>query len=125
MATYGEDGVKVESPVFPFSLNFVPSSVPSFPDEYIQPFTEQLMTLPSGTELYKVYAKDGPTELGGTETHIANLVLTSSLTTSMWGDKHLFFRHQNMADDVDLKPEWDQYLDKWTGFSGSCPKQAQ
>jgi len=124
MASYGEDGVKVDSPVFPFSLNFVPSSdVPSFPDEYVESFTDQLMTVPSGTELYKVYAKDGPTELGGTETHIANLVLTSSLTTSVWGDKHLFFRHQKMDDDVDLKPEWDQYLDKWTGLSGpgSCP----
>lgn len=28
------------------------------------------------------------------ETHIGDLVLTSELTSSNWGDKHLFFRHQ-------------------------------
>ena len=33
-------------------------------------------------------------ELGGVETHIGDLVLTSELTSSNWGDKHLFFRHQ-------------------------------
>ena len=126
LISYGEDGVKVESPIFPFSLNFVPSSVPSFPDEFVQTMPEQLMTVSSGTELYKVYAMDAPTELGGTETHIADMILTSKLTTSLWGDQHLFFRHQNMQDDVDIKPEWDQYMDKWTGLSGfrSCPRSS-
>ena len=33
-------------------------------------------------------------ELGGVETHIADLVLTSQITTTAWGDTHLFFRHQ-------------------------------
>ena len=33
-------------------------------------------------------------ELGGVETHIGDLVLTSELTSSNWGDKHLYFRHQ-------------------------------
>ena len=28
------------------------------------------------------------------ETHIGDLVLTSELTSSNWGDKHLYFRHQ-------------------------------
>ena len=32
--------------------------------------------------------------MGGVETHIGDLVLTSELTSSNWGDKHLFFRHQ-------------------------------
>ena len=57
----------------------------------------------------------------GTETHIANLVLTSKLTTSNFGDRRLFFRHQNMADDVILKPDWDPYLDKMTTSVQTCP----
>merc|ERR1719384_2994379 len=62
-----------------------------------------------------------PSELGGTETYIADLVLTSKLTTSNFGDRRLFFRHQNMADDVILKPEWDPYLDKITTSVQTCP----
>ena len=57
----------------------------------------------------------------GTETHIADLVLTSELTTSNWGDRRLFFRHQNMADDVMLKPEWDPYLEKVSPSIQTCP----
>ena len=57
----------------------------------------------------------------GTETHIADLVLTSELTTSNWGDRRLLFRHQNMADDVMLKPEWDPYLEKVSPSIQTCP----
>ena len=71
------------------------------------------MTIPSGTILYKVLALDKPVELGGTESQIAELVLTSSATTSKWGDRHLFFRHQTMEDDISLHPEWSQYLEQW------------
>merc|ERR1712168_1532874 len=44
------------------------------------------------------------------------------LTPADWGDKHLFFRHQDMAEDVALMPEWEEYLDKFgiPGDSG-CP----
>ena len=80
------------------------------------------MTIPPGTTLYKVFALDKPIQLGGSETHIGDLVLTSDITTSNWGDKHLYFRHQDMADDVVIKPEWEDYLDKFgiPGDSG-CP----
>jgi len=33
-------------------------------------------------------------------------VLKSELVTSLWGDKHLFFRHQRHDDDFRLRPEW-------------------
>ena len=44
--------------------------------------------------LSQVYALDKPEELGGEERMIGELVLTSNLTTSKWGDTGLFFRHQ-------------------------------
>ena len=82
----------------------------NFPDDYVAPVHEQLKNVPVGLTLYKVYAMDEPAELGGKETQIANIVLSSELMTSTWADKSLFFRHQNVQDDVSLKPEWDSYL---------------
>jgi len=121
-ANYGEDGVIASSLSFPFMLRFRPTGEISFPDEYVNDFLVDLTSIPKGSTLYQVWALDVPEELGGTETHIADLVLTSDMTTSNWGDKHLFFRHQDMADDVVLRPEWEDYLDKFgiEGDSG-CP----
>ena len=80
------------------------------------------MTIPSGTILYRVLAQDRPLELGGSETEIAELVLTSPPTTSKWGDQHLFFRHQTMEDDISLQPSWSQYLDQWEYLGvQTCP----
>ena len=66
------------------------------------------------------WARSAPEELGGQESHIADLVLTSELTTSLWGDQHLFFRHQNMEDDLGLRPDWEQYTEKWTAGVQTC-----
>jgi len=121
MARFAESGSESSPPVFPFSLNFVPTGEISFPDEYVQSFTADLMTIPSGSTLYKVYALDKPVELGGTETHIADLVLSTSLTTSKWGDQHLFFRHQTVEDDTSLQQTWGQYLDQWDLGIQTCP----
>ena len=80
------------------------------------------MSIPSGTVLYKVFALDKPVELGGSETEIAELVLTSSPTTTRWGDQHLFFRHQTVEDDTALQPSWSQYLEQWDSLSiQTCP----
>ena len=116
----GEDGKEVQNPRFPYRLRFHPTGDISFPDEYHQPINDDLLTIPSGSTLYKVdkethpptfwfniiwynwsynhtwqvYALDKPADLGGEEEMIAELVLTSNLTTSRWGDTSLFFRHQ-------------------------------
>lgn len=80
-----------------------------FPDEYVEDFTDQLMTIPTGSTLYQVFAMNEPTELGGTETHIGDLITESEFTTSVWGDEHMFFRHQDYAEDLDVNPRWAQY----------------
>ena len=79
------------------------------------------MTIPTGTILYKVLALDKPLELGGSERQIAELVLTAPLTTSRWGDEHLFFRHQTMEDDTSLQPAWSQHLQQWDLGFQTCP----
>jgi len=119
---YGEDGVEVtDSMLFPYMLRFKPSGEINFPDEYVNDWLDDLKSIPQGTTLYQVWAFDKPEELDGVETHIADLVLTSEMTTSVWGDKHLFFRHQDMAEDVALYPEWDDYLTKFGIPTDGCP----
>jgi len=122
MAAFSEDGTPAAATLMPFMLRFKPSGEVSFPDEYVNDWLEDLMSVPVGTVLYTIWAMDKPEELGGVETHIADLVLTSELTTTNWGDKHMFFRHQDMAEDVEMFPEWEEYLEKFgiPGDSG-CP----
>jgi len=121
---YGESGAPVSDPKFPFMLRFHPTGELSFSEDYVRPFTEDLTSIPAGSTLYEVYAWDNPEGLNGVEKHIANLVLTSDMVTSLWGDSHLFFRHQDMAEDVAIHPEWEEFLDKF-GIEGpsGCPVQ--
>lgn len=120
-STHKENGEAVSNPVFPYCLRFHPTGDISFSDTYVRPFTEDLMSIPSGSTLYEVWALDKPTELGGVEAHIADLVLTSEVTTSLWGDQHLFFHHQDMHEDINLVPEWRQYTPTFGPGLSRCP----
>jgi len=113
---FGENGVEIKDPNFPYRLRFHPTGNIRFPDNYVRPVTEDLVTIPSGSVLYQVYALDVPEELGGKETRIADLVLTSKMVTSKWGDQHLFFRHQDMAEDLRLRPQWNKFTPQWAIF---------
>jgi len=121
-AMYDEAGIPVSSSVFPYSLRFHPTGDIMFSDTYVRPHTEDLVTIPNGSTLYEVYAMDQPEELGGTEVHIADLVMVSDMITSLWGDQHLFFRHQDMMDDLEIHPEWKEYTESF-GFEhdSGCP----
>jgi len=56
--------------------------------------------------LYTVFALDKPSSLGGKEMEIGEIVLRSKMHTSMWGDTHMYFRHQKHDDDFRYHPEW-------------------
>ena len=69
MASFTQDG-KAETPVFPWSLHFVPNVYLDFPatvEAGYTDFRDDLKTITEGTKLYDVYATDLPTELGGTK----------------------------------------------------------
>ena len=104
-----EDGEVEPKLVFPYRLRFHPSGEIAFPDSFHGPINEDLVTVPRGTKLYDVFALDKPEEMGGTEKMIGEVVLTSNLITSKWGDKKLFFRHQDMAEDLRHHPEWREH----------------
>jgi len=107
---YGELGNKVVHPKFPFMLRFSPNRKFTFSDEYVHPILEDLKSIPEGSTLYKIWALDRPVELGGMEKHIGDLVLVSNMIASQWADKHLFFRHHDMAHSVKIFPKWKKYL---------------
>ena len=123
LALYGKDGVLVSAPKFPYRLNFRPTGKFQFSDSYVHPVTHDLATIPAGSTLYQVWALDQPPQLGGQERHIADLVLVSDIITSMWGDTSLFFRHQDMAEDLEIHPEWREFLDTFGLDLGGCPVQ--
>jgi len=113
---YGGNGVETATPSFPYRLRFHPTGDLNFPDTYVRPITEDLVTIPSGSVLYQVFALDAPEQLGGTEKRIGDLVLTSEMVTTKWGDQHFFIRHQDMAEDLQLRPEWNKYTPQMSLF---------
>jgi len=116
---YENDGSEVTDPVFPFSLRFEPTGEIEFPDDYTGVyFTDQLKLIPDHTHLWKVYGFDAPTELGGVEHYIGDLVTTSHMVTSNFGDHDLFFRHQRLEDDLALMPEWQPYEPAYSAADG-------
>jgi len=124
MARFDQYGAETSNPVFPFAIRFEPSGDIEFPSSYHGLFTDDLKTIPVGSTLYKVHAMDKPCNLGGTESYIGDLVTTSVQTTSNWGDKHFFVRHQDFKDDVAKQPTWGAYASNFSRgdeFSYGCP----
>lgn len=119
---FEQTGVPVTDPVFPFSLRFHPTGEIEFPSTYSENnyYLDDLKTVKSGTTLYEVYGMSAPSELGGHEFLIGDLVTTSDVTSSLWGDDHLFYRHQMTEDDIALKPEWKPYYPVYSIGSGSA-----
>lgn len=92
-------------------MRFHPTGEIEFPSTYSTDnyYLDDLKTIKSGTTLYEVYGMSAPSELGGQEFLIGDLVTTSDVVSSLWGDDHLFYRHQMTEDDIALKPEWKPY----------------
>ena len=90
-ARFDQAGTEAFLVSMPYRLRLQPML--AFPDTYEGSVNQQLETIPAGTLLWQVHAYDEPPELGGTEEHIANIVTTSKMTSSAFGDHYLQFRH--------------------------------
>ena len=110
-ASYTQDGVQEEQPVFPWKLRFEPATQYVNPIEDPSTFDlqETLKQLPAGQTLYRVFALDKPTQLGGTESLIGEIKMDTQLVTSQWADEHMFFKHQRKDDDMRQHPEWQPF----------------
>jgi hypothetical protein len=76
-----------------------------------------LAAIPAYTLLYKVHAVANP---GSPKVHIGDLTITSELVGSYFGDKYLFFKHQDMEEDIAFRPEWKTHLEVGSTSLG-CP----
>ena len=114
-STHGQDRAPANNASFPYRLRFQPTGNITFSDKYTKPHTEDLVTIQNGTTLYQIFALDKPAEMGGTEMQIGDLVTVSKMVTSRWGDKQLFFRHQDMLEDLNIRPEWKDFTESF-GF---------
>ena len=120
IAQYTNTGSEVASPVFPYRLHLKPSpSIQLAPTTFLQ-HIEDMKALIEGTVLYTISALDQPTELGGEEREVGEVVLRSSVTTSLWADTSVFFRHQDMAEDLEARPEWAAHTQAYRPQGGAC-----
>lgn len=71
--------------------------------------------IPVGATLFKVHALAEP---GSPKVHIGDMILTSDFVKSEFGDRYLFFKHQDMREDIKIKPEWEGHLEV---SSSKCP----
>jgi len=60
-----------------------------------------------GTKLYDVEAIEAPDK---DPKKIGEIILTSKMTRSKWGDEQLFFQHQHMEEDFELQQQWHSDL---------------
>ena len=108
---YDQDGNE-EYPIFPFKVALKPTSKIHFSnvklptDRYLRQFTDKIK---NGTELYSFVAYADPQDVNGTE--LAKMVIVNGCYPGKYGDEKLFFRHQRVEEDIELKPEWkNDYL---------------
>lgn len=107
-ASISESGRYEKKVVIPFSLIFKPNDElrKKFSDEYTQNYIDQLQTIEPGTKLYDVYANSHPDQK---EKKIGEIILEEKMITSKFGDKSLFFQHDDWKNDLNIHPSWRKY----------------
>jgi len=110
--THDQDGNEVSTPIFPFKLTFDLTGEVNFKEEKPssnEEFMSQFQTIVVGTKLYTIRAHNGPDDEEGIV--LGDVITTDECISSYYGDTRLFFKHQWIEADADLKPEWkDAYF---------------
>lgn len=132
IASFDAQGNKVDCDegnpiVFPFEIILKPN--PTLQEQFSDlPGTDEdieysLLSIPEGTELYEVYARTEPQDVNLIK--LGTFELTSKLKYSSFGDNGIFFRHQRIEEDLELRPEWKDAVKGGGGLrnSGSVDKE--
>ena len=111
-ASYDQDGKEELDPEFPFRLRFEPTGDFNMPaDTYDETIFDFFEKIEPDQVLYRVMALAEPTDPDNTEKHIANIIITTKLQKSLWGDEHMYFRHTRMDDDIRRgKHDWANHV---------------
>lgn len=103
-------GQPIDAPVFPFQIIMVPNVVltAKFADaEPMDDLATMMNQLTKGTKLYDLFALETPES--SVRIPLGSFVMTSEMISSINSDELLFFRHQRMTEDFNLKPEWNPH----------------
>jgi len=104
--TYTQSGTKVADPVFPYKITFATTgnaAVSSSAQTLDNLMAAMTAAVPVGTNLYDVYAMETPKSAPEL---IGRITTAQACTTSKYGDSKLFFRHQRIEDDWNIRKEW-------------------
>lgn len=113
---YKSDGSQVKGEIsYPFRLDFIANEdvKKMFKDDYSEAndFKTILKSLEPGTPIFTIFAIDKP---GCAPVKIGSITLSSTPTTSKFGDRNLFFRHSKVEDDdVNSHSNFGKYRDSF------------
>lgn len=106
LCTFDQDGNNSEDPIFPFKIAFEAADVhfQEAKPKSMEEFMAQFDAIEAGSAVYKVRAFSGPEDTEGTI--LGKMVTTDKCVRSHYGDTKMFFKHQQLEDDIALRPEW-------------------
>lgn len=90
-ASIRADGARVEKPVVPWKMVFVPARGIAISSDATSDFREELGIFAPGTVLYEIYGEDPK----GTRERLGRMFITAPLLASSYGDNDLFFAHES------------------------------
>ena len=113
LSDYDQYGNRERNPNWPFNMRLVPTDPCKSPDEWHGTYLDEQTKgcIPTGTLLWEVMALDEPEALGGVEKHIGDIITTSKMVTSTYGDTLLFFRHFRFEEDIRERPHWKDHVE--------------
>ena len=106
ICSYDQKGTFYPDPNFPFKIELVPGDV-NFPESKpnsMEDFMAQFKTIKTGTKIFTLKAYVNPYDSEGMV--LGNIITADDCVTSHYGDTKLFFKHQYIEEDAQLKPEW-------------------
>ena len=66
--------------------------------------TKESVGISSGFSFYTIKASKSPEDVQGLT--LGQIVSIDDCVSSLFGDTKMFFKHQWIEEDIDLKPEW-------------------
>lgn len=114
LADYDQYGNRESRPNWPFMMRLLPRDpCPATQDDFHIYYDHLPKCVPAGTKLFDVMALADPKELGGVEQEIGYIETTSKMTTSLYGDTRLYFRHQRFEEDLAARPHWKEHIEEF------------
>ena len=116
LADYDQHGRHEAAPKWPFRCEFRPRDPCNYPDAWHGSYLDTLTTgecIHVGQTLWDVWCLENPEgePFFDTIKKIGEIVTTSELVTSMYGDTKLFFRHVRFEEDLEARPEWFDHVE--------------